>query len=58
MNAVEVSKALTRRRTTGETSVRAQRGHKVPKLAQFYAAIRAYVAERGDLSPENSSRYK
>ena len=43
-----VSKALTRRRTTGETSVRAQRGHKVPKLAQFYAAIRAYVAERGD----------
>ena len=43
-----VSKALTRRRTTGETTVRAQRGHKVPKLAQFYAAIRAYVAERGD----------
>jgi transposase len=43
-----VSKALMRRRTTGETTVRAQRGHKVPKLAQFYAAIRAYVAERGD----------
>ena len=43
-----VSKALTRRPTTGETTVRAQRGHKVPKLAQFYAAIRAYVAERGD----------
>ena len=34
-----VSKALTRRRTTGKTTVRAQRGHKVPKLAQFYAAI-------------------
>jgi transposase len=43
-----VSKALTRRRTTGETTVRAQRGHKLPKLAPFYAAIRAYVAERGD----------
>ena len=43
-----MSKALTRRRTTGETTVRAQRGHKLPKLAPFYAAIRAYVAERGD----------
>ena len=28
--------------------MRAQRGHKLPKLAPFYAAIRAYVAERGD----------
>ena len=43
-----VSKALTRRRTTGETTVRTQHGHKVPKLAPFYTAIRAYVAERGD----------
>ena len=43
-----VSKALTRRRTTGETTVRAQHGHKLPKLAPFYAAIRTYVAERGD----------
>ena len=42
-----VSKALTRRRTTGETTVRAQHGHKLPKLAPVYAAIRAYVAERG-----------
>ena len=45
-----VSKALTRRRTTGETTVRAQHGHKLPKLAPFYAAIRAYVAERGDIT--------
>ena len=43
-----VSKALTRRRTTGESARRAQHGHKLPKLAPFYAAIRAYVAERGD----------
>lgn len=43
-----VSKALTRRRTTGETTVRSGRGHRPPKLAPFYAAIRAHVAERGD----------
>jgi transposase len=42
-----VSKALTRRRTTGETTVRSGRGHKPPKLAAFYAAIRAHVAEPG-----------
>jgi transposase len=30
-----VSKALTRRRTTGETTVRAQHGHQLPKLARF-----------------------
>jgi transposase len=47
-----VSKALTRRRTTGETTVRSGRGHKLPKLAPFYAAIRAYVAERGDTTIE------
>ena len=41
-----VSKALTRRRTTGETTARPQRGHQTPKLAAFYAAIRAYVGER------------
>jgi transposase len=45
-----VSKALTRRRATGETTVRAQHGHKLPKLAPFYAAIRGYVAERGDVT--------
>ena len=48
-----VSKALTRRRTTGETTVRAQHGHKLPKLAPVYAAIRAYVAERGDTTIAN-----
>ena len=47
-----VSKALTRRRTTGETTVRLGRGHKLPKLAPFYPAIRAYVAERGDTTIE------
>ena len=47
-----VSKALTRRRTTGETTVRAQRGHKPPKLAPFYAAIREHVAARGDTTIE------
>jgi transposase len=43
-----VSKALTRRRTTGEITARSGRGHQTPKLAPFYAAIREYVAERGD----------
>jgi transposase len=47
-----VSKALTRRRTTGETTARQQHGHQVPKLAPLYAAIRAYVAERGDATIE------
>ena len=47
-----VSKALKRRRTTGETTVRPGRGHKPPKLAPFYSAIRAYVAERSDTTIE------
>lgn len=47
-----VSKALTRRRTTGETTVRSGRGHKPPKLVPFYPAIRAYVAERADTTIE------
>ena len=47
-----VSKALTRRRTTGETTVRTGRGHKPPKLSPFYPAIRAYVAERADTTIE------
>jgi hypothetical protein len=42
------SEALTLRRTTGETTVRTGRGRKPPKLAPFYAAIRAYVVERSD----------
>jgi transposase len=47
-----VSQALTRRRTTGETTVRPGRGHNPPKLAPFYAAIRAHVAGRGDTTIE------
>jgi transposase len=47
-----VSKALTRRRTTGETTVRSPRGRKPSKLAPFYAAIRERVAERGDTTIE------
>ena len=47
-----VSKVLMRRRTTGETTVRPGRGHKPPKLAPFYPAIRAYVAERADTTIE------
>src|SRR5262252_8946471 len=48
VSASYVSKALTRRRTTGETTARPGRGHKPAKLAPFYPAIRAHVAERGD----------
>src|SRR3954454_11284379 len=47
-----VSKALKRRRTTGETTVRSGRGHKPPKLAPYYPAIRAHVAERADTTIE------
>ena len=47
-----VSKALTRRRTTGETTARQQHSHQMPKLAPFYTAIGAYVAERGDTTIE------
>jgi transposase len=43
-----VSKVLARRRTSGETTARAQRNHVVPKLAPLYGAIRARVAERPD----------
>ena len=43
-----VSKVLARRRTTGETTARAQRNHVTPKLAPLYGAIRARVAERPD----------
>jgi transposase len=47
-----VSKALTRRRRTGETTVRSHRGCKPPKLVPFYATIREHVAERGDTTIE------
>jgi transposase len=43
-----VSKALARRRTTGETRARAQCNQMTPKLAPLYDAIRARVAERPD----------
>ncbi len=50
--SVSYVSALTRRRTTGETTARSGRGHKAPKLAPLYAAIRAFVAERGDTTIE------
>ena len=43
-----VSKVLARRRSTGETTARAQRNRVTPKLAPLYDAIRARVAERPD----------
>jgi transposase len=43
-----VSKVLTRRRTTGETTARVERSPKAAKLAPFYPAIRERVAEQGD----------
>lgn len=43
-----VSKALTRRRETGETSARAQRSHLAPKLTPLHGAILAEVAARPD----------
>ena len=43
-----VSKALSRRRDTGETSARPQRCHVAPKLLGLYDAIRAEVASRPD----------
>src|ERR1700744_4098527 len=47
-----VSKALTRRRTTGETTARSRRGHKPPNQSPPYAAIRQHVGERGDTTIE------
>ena len=43
-----VSKALSRRRDTGETSARPQRCHLAPKLLGLYDAIRAEVTSRPD----------
>ena len=43
-----VSKALSRRRDTGETSARPQRCHVPPKLFGLYDAIRAEVTSRPD----------
>jgi transposase len=43
-----VSKALSRRRETGERSARPQRCHVPPKLLGLYDAIRAEVSARPD----------
>jgi transposase len=43
-----VSKVLTRRRLTGQTTARPQRCHVAPKLGGLYAAIEAQVANRPD----------
>src|ERR1700750_476699 len=51
-----VSKTLTRRRTTGETTARQQHSHQMPKLAPFYVAIGGYVAERGTRRSRNCGR--
>ena len=45
-----VSKVLSRRRETGETSARPQRCHVPPKLAGLHEAIRAEVAARPDVT--------
>src|SRR5215831_10586476 len=43
-----VSKVLSRRRETGETTARPQRGHVPPKLTELYAAIREQVTTQPD----------
>ena len=43
-----VSKVLSRRDKTGETTARPQRCHLTPKLADLYRAIRQQVAARPD----------
>lgn len=45
-----VSKVLSRRRLTGETTVRPQRCQLQPRLAPFYGAIRAQVQEQPDVT--------
>jgi transposase len=47
-----VSKALRRRRDTGETTVRPQRCHVPPKLKPYYRAIRKHVSSRPDATLE------
>jgi transposase len=43
-----VSKVLSRRRLTGQTTALAQRCHVRPKLAELHASIAAYVATQAD----------
>ncbi len=45
-----VSKAVSRRRQTGESAARPQRGHVRPKLAPLQDAIRAEVERRADVT--------
>jgi transposase len=45
-----VSKVLSRRDATGETSARAQRSHRAQKLSALHAAISAEVAARPDVT--------
>jgi transposase len=47
-----VSKALSRRARTGETTARPQRCHVPPKLAPLYEAIREQVASTPDATLE------
>jgi transposase len=47
-----VSKALSRRRQTGETSARPQRCHVPPKLAGFHGQIEEQIAARPDITLE------
>ena len=47
-----VSKVLSRRARTGETTARPQRCHVPPKLAAFYGAIRKQVASVPDATLE------
>jgi transposase len=47
-----VSKVVGRRRTTGETAARPQRGHLRPKLAEWHGAIRDQVSARPDMTLE------
>jgi transposase len=43
-----VSKVLSRRRRTGQTTALPQRGHLLPRLADLHDAIRTQVATRPD----------
>jgi transposase len=47
-----VSKALGRRRDTGETTARPQRCHVPPKLKSYHGAIRKHVTARPDATLE------
>jgi transposase len=52
-----VSKVLSRRRETGETAARPQRGHVPAKLAGWHEAIRAEVTARPELTVAELRRW-